>query len=391
MNFDNWEYRESELPKDKKEKEAYFEKLKEKFLLEIKSSKAVQDWLQQFDERFQEDFLQYYVSHKTSIIQYSNQYIRKAEQVAELKHREYTQKTLALVLQKKLFDLQCRWRAEQITLPGIRISWDFWYWAQNIFNCPFLDPVTDSELDTLQRYIQTDNFDPEILYTTGFGWQYYDEIRSNKEEETDDEVTTWYDFYDVYMGTSMLQLLPDIRGQKEKVYYEAVRQKEAEEQRAAGTVQQPHVPKPFKEFLFYSVHRCYEVACLFDDPYFVTLMKANSEENALGDTLENKECDAYSYMVKLENIPDLPPVRGGVSWRMALQYCYVDYLKIFIAKDLPAVCEEYQLYRSMNLLYTLDDKEDNEKRLDDFMMSNSHIEKILKGRALLGEPEDLNF
>ena len=389
MNFDNWEYKESELPKEAEKKEELFRSLKAKFLAEVQSNNVVQEWLQQFDDYNWKHFLSYYADYKVNLVKHSSLFIKKTEQVLELKHRNFTQKTLAMILQKKLFNLQCQWRAEQVTLPGIRITFDFWYWSKNIFNCPFIPPVTDAELQIMQRFVQTEDFDPENLYTTTYGWQYYDEIISKIQAEEQDEIVSWYTFYDTYMGTSAYLLLPNIRGQKEEVYYDIVHKKEQQEREAANIVPRP--PIEMKEGWWYTVQRCYEMACLFEDPYFVALMKADSEEEIEGDTLENAECDAYSYMVYLENIPNLPPVRAGLSWRMALKYCYVDFLRSFIYQDLFAAHDEYQMYRSMNLYYRIDDKDDNQEPLEDFKMSVHQIKRILEGRAMLGEPEDLNF
>src|SRR5687767_8395140 len=44
------------------------------------------------------------------------------------------------IQQKKLFDMQCLWRAEKISIPAIEVSTDFDYWEEDIFNCPFLEP-----------------------------------------------------------------------------------------------------------------------------------------------------------------------------------------------------------------------------------------------------------
>ena len=389
MNFDNWEYRESEIPKEPAQQEEHFRSLKQKFLEEVQNNSAVQQWLQQFNNYNWQHFLSYYADYKVNLVRHSSLFIKKTEQVLELKHRSFTQKTLAMILQKKLFDVQCQWRAELVTLPGIRVTFDFWYWSKHIFNCPLIGPITDAELQVMQRFIQTEDFDPDGLYTTNYGWQYYDEIIAKINDEEQDDIVSWYTFYDTYMGTSANLLLPDIRGQKEEVYCAVVREKEKKEREAANIAPRP--PVVMKEGLWYSSARCYEMACLFEDPHFVALMKADSEEELEGDTLENAECDAYSYMVKLENIPNLPPVRAGLSWRMALKYCYIDYLKIFIHQDLFAANEEYQMYRSMNLLYRIDDKETDEKSLEEFVMSNHQIKTILEGRAMLGEPEDLNF
>ena len=390
MNFENWEYNESKLPKEAEAKAELIEALKIKFRQEIDTSEAAQQWLQEFDKGSIERFVNHYVEYKISIINYSDLFIRRAEQVPELKYRDKTEAVLSMILEKKLFNLQCQWRAELITLPGIRITWDFWYWEDNILNCPFIDPVTETELELLQRYVQTNDFEAEYFELRASDWQDYKQLKRQEEEnDFDEQVMPWYNYYDTYMGTGMLKLLPDVRGPKEKLYMDAYRKKQQEELEAAGKVTPPYVYTPPKESLWYSVHRFYEMARVFDDPYFTTLMKAKSEEDSAGDTLEDKEGEANRYVHLLKNIPDLPPVRGGLSWRQALRYCYEDYLKSILVRDLPTVCEEYNLYRSMGINYQTGKYVD--KTLAEYSISNHCIEMILTGRVLLGEPEDLDF
>ncbi len=46
---------------------------------------------------------------------------------------------LQYIQQKKLFDAQCLWRAEQLDIPDIQICYDFMIWEKDILNCPFID------------------------------------------------------------------------------------------------------------------------------------------------------------------------------------------------------------------------------------------------------------
>ena len=57
------------------------------------------------------------------------------------------------ILQKKLFDMQCLWRAEKIIIPEINVSSDFRYWEANIFNCPFIEPVTENEIEIILKHL----------------------------------------------------------------------------------------------------------------------------------------------------------------------------------------------------------------------------------------------
>ena len=50
------------------------------------------------------------------------------------------------IQRKKLLDLQCRWRAGEIALPGIDCTFDFGALDAAIENCLLLPPITPDEL-----------------------------------------------------------------------------------------------------------------------------------------------------------------------------------------------------------------------------------------------------
>ena len=66
------------------------------------------------------------------------------EQEKILKYTTIANNKLWEIQQKKLFNLQCQWRAEAITIPEITISYEFTYWEKFIEQCPFLPPISEN-------------------------------------------------------------------------------------------------------------------------------------------------------------------------------------------------------------------------------------------------------
>jgi hypothetical protein len=68
-----------------------------------------------------ENFIRSYKWLKAFILQHGNRWLEKEEQES-LKWINAAQKHLGYIQQKKLFDAQCLWRAEQLTIPEIEYN-----------------------------------------------------------------------------------------------------------------------------------------------------------------------------------------------------------------------------------------------------------------------------
>jgi len=123
------------------------------------------------------------------------------------------------IQQRKLFDLQCKWRAGSIDLPGIETTYDFEYWSELIQRCPFLPPITQEEYDLYHDYVLSDDFDDCEQYSTS--WQTYVVLKmwDEEEDDEDDSYPAWYSYYERFKGGHDWRLLPDTRGDKEHEYW----------------------------------------------------------------------------------------------------------------------------------------------------------------------------
>ena len=311
--------------------------------------------------------------------------MQEMEKGRELRYRAETEDVFKAILQKKLFNLKLLWRAEQITLPGIEILMDFYRWEREPGACPFIEPPTAAEIALMQRFLLT--YDCDLgRHGRGLSVFSFRDFEDGEDNEAEDEMPEWFRYYDTYLGTAHLLLLPNIRGQKEEHYrelhFQEFRKELAEKEAAnprppASTL--PHLP-------FYDLGHQYKLSKLVDDEIFQELFRYEMEITADKNQAEEAAgvYDIEDIVYQLDNIPDPPPVRGGLSWREALYYCYQDYLKKVVAEDLPLVWEEDKFYRETGI--------GARKELPpDDGLSDLVKDQILRGRELAGEPRDFNF
>jgi hypothetical protein len=124
----------------------------------------------------------------------------------------------------------------------------------------------------------------------------------------------------------------------------------------------------------------------FEDPIFNLYFKHNRNETKKRKAAKKDERDVDDIYDKMTEIPDLPPVRGGLNWRDALYFCYLDYVHNIVADEIQIAYDEYLLYREMGIPSEIEDHVLHCKSL-----CNDVYEMILEGRELSGEPRDLNF
>ena len=159
------------------------------------------------------------------------------------------------ILQKKLFNLQCQWRADLIELPLIDICADFDYWEDNIRSCPFLPLITQEDIDLCIRFLHEELDNSNNDYEDKI-WQGYDKFKNQLHiDEYGEALDGYYSsaylpdlylFFDTFQGTTGLFDLPNIRGKKEKPFVykgsEIEYLQRIEDAKAAGTYKEDKKP-----------------------------------------------------------------------------------------------------------------------------------------------------
>ena len=111
--------------------------LKIKWRKEIMENEAAQKYFEGYLPSSIESFIKDYLVKKYIAFKHKDLYARQLEK-NRTRWIDEANEHLKPILQKKLFDLQCLWRAEQINLEGIEIAFDFSVVQQDIFNCSFI-------------------------------------------------------------------------------------------------------------------------------------------------------------------------------------------------------------------------------------------------------------
>jgi hypothetical protein len=361
-----------------------FKKEKEtEFYESLKNNARVQEWLSKFNEHSRDSFLKRYAKEKVNIILFQNYYREKSNEVKELKYREHTETALNLILEKKYFNLQLLWRAEKIVIPEIRTSWDFKLWENQLKTCPFLEPISRQEIEVMKMYLQSDSCelagDEDNVNHLNF-----EELLEKDEQDDFHNLPPWYEFYDNKMGTGYLMNLPNIRIPKEEYYHGLCIDK-----RRGNIPKQPEpeYPPTLPFLMFLDYEKMYELAKENEDEIFTECFRVIYEQKKEREAIEKYERNIENIYPQLLSMKNLPPVRGGISWREALYFCYLDYIHSVIYDEIDIVYDEYLMYKELDLNTEKENFRSNSWK----ELNEQYLNMILEGREIAGEPRDLNF
>ncbi len=409
------------------EREAkYFKQLEKKQQLVINyyneaiKNPKFREYLSAFRLDTQNVFLKEYAQFKAEFELEGNKYF-KLKQTKDLQFHKTAEEMLWHIQQKKLFDLQCLWRAEQIQIEQIKIADDFKYWSADIKRCPFIDPITEQEAELLQQFVSSLSFEKPLF--NYYNWQNYDDFA--EEHKGDREILSmpeWYHFYNMHRGTESLMILPDIRGKKEEHYQQtAIRYRvtvsphkqtpeselEKEEDAALHINENeeydqddppPYQPEKIiapgdkRTFLGRSIdNEINDFINLFEDDKLKSIHQIRQRLNhreRQGQPFDNYRLQQA--MNLLLDAGDDYPIDAYYDWRQAVLNLANKFERENIAKAIPIVYQQYKFRMESGIapFLTKIEKEDILKKKENNKFDR---ELILQGRKLLNEPLDFNF
>ena len=289
------------------------------------------------------------------------------------------------IQQKKLFDIQCQWRAEKLTLHEIIICMDFKYWENNVMNCPFIAPVTEEEINIYMQYLESFNFEDEQGWFES--WQDYHGIKEAYEtDNANRNFPEWYDFYNGRKGTGVYLQFPDLRGMKEDKYIALWREEKNRLDEANKIIQPPAETRPHLTNWPHSQVPWFVET--FEDKktqaYFKVYggNKFDDDDDDFEDTF-GEDIDNITHY--LEKAREIIPVQAWFDYREALSRAYRKYECRKIAEAMPAAYQRYMMYVTTGMQFNGEPWDNWKKNHDDW------INIILRGRELCGEPRDLDF
>lgn len=353
--------------------------LKIKWRQEIEQNKEIQAHLDKYKKISVDAFITHYVNHKFQVYRYGDMYIKLAED-ERTKWIDLAHEQLKCIQQKQLFDLQCQWRAEQIKLNGVEKCIDFKKWEEDILNCPFLKPISESDIELYQEFLTKFELDFANQFWN-IEWQDYDEIKGGYDEDSEEtSIPEWYQFHYENSETSSLLLLPDIRGEKEEFYrriWYVNQNKEIEKKQKDQPIKltdnRPYLNASDRGMMSFLFSNFEDQLTQKRDQYYRMAIE------------EYRDTSIYEDMFRelIEANEDVS-IDGHYDIKEAVEMAYNSYYAKKTAEHLPLAYEQYLLTRKMG--FVIKGERDYFGDLDDI-----YTKSILGGRELNGEPRDFNF
>lgn len=382
LNFDNFKYNTTSLPSDADERKKFYEQLEQEFYEEVKNSEVAGKYFENYRPDSIESFIKAYASkklHLTQCYQYYSEEYHELE-LKELNYQKQAEEMLELILQKKLFNIQLRWRAGELEIEGIEMSHDFCFWEQHIMDCPFIPTITSQEVELLKEYLLSLEYDQEADEHQ-FEWQNYEQITEKNEEGDMDFFPNWYHFYDNRMGTGMLLLLPDKKGKQENFYLDIA----FEPARSANRPVDDSKP-----FLHGWRDGIFDFAKYFEqDKYFAALFKYCKYVDDKFD--KDPNIDDLREAIEFLATADRPIYfKSHLPWDKALLTAAKEYQNTKIVEALDFAFDQYLMMKELGFAKDKSPDEIAKAYSKDYLVQ-FYREKILEGRVKNGEPKDFNY
>jgi len=317
---------------------------------------AMQAWLKNFwgDGG---GLLAHYAEKKARYLVHGPSWLAAEESRATQPLTEATER-LWEIQQKKLFNLQCEWRAGLLDLPGVETGAEFADWGRDITRCPLLPPIGAEDVALYRAYLLGDD-----CVDVGAGiigqptWQEYDLFRQwHRLEEAGSEspghdlgralpdgmqdsfgrlfnllfrYPEWYAYYDLYRGTGPLLRLPDERGPAPSPAL------------AAPPEEPPTDPlePPLRHLSTTDLQLSEALIKRFESRDVLRFMRAMEFQPE-----QDAETEAmYAVYEELCEARDPVPVAAGPDWRECLRQAQVAHEKRTLTDALPAAYRDYCL------------------------------------------------
>ncbi len=380
---------------------------------------AAQAWLAQFTDG--ESFLEHYAEQRAKYLVDGPGWRDRAERRAQAL-RQQADERLWHIQHRKLFLLQCQWRAEQVTLPPdwIQVSLDFEVATHRVHECPFLDPITPDEVDQYCAYLRSEECqDLETYVPIVNGWQFYDKYRLWREaqERGEDPVAAalgpgweerprffisadlslwrypeWYAWCDDHVPGLNWLLLPDVRGPKE-AYYAQLGEETAPRPAPPPPVAPADPPTPRLPRLDSDDPTMIETLLRrFEPPEMLQYYRALDYSTTEPEHRDRLDRQARAAVDALENVAEPLALLAAPDWRVAIHRTWDAYRREQMVRAVRAAYAAYGRREQAGLPHP----PPSERGTSTYQQiaqryAEHHRAAILNGRQAAGEPADFDF
>jgi len=371
-------------PEEEKERALRRKEMYDRYKAELEADPTLQKMLERTYPTSRQGFIEDYAGKKVNWVEYADNH-RKWLEREDLQWVEKASACLDQILQKKLFDAQCLWRAEQLEIKEVDVTDDFRYWGANVRSCPFIDPINEADLDIYVQYLQSSNFEQGLGFMED--WQDHEEItaayRSDGEERN---VPEWYEFHNGRTGLGIYMTLPDIRLEKEEVYMDLWRKQhfqqaaQLKKELATAHAENPDAPEHRPMLNHYKEGWMKWFVETFEDKDTIAAFQAYTK--VVVDSSHDEELhDSLELLARADR---LVPMQGWYDWKEAVHRTADSYGRTRILEALPEAYEQYRLHIDLGLGFEMEHDRS-------YGWNDGYRKAILDGRELNGEPRDFNF
>lgn len=354
------------------------ESIEEDIKQRMESDEKLKAWFHQFNKDTWASFIGMYAITKYAALQCPNRYANEFKPTNKV-FNEHARTALEHIQQKKLFNLQCEWRAGKLELPIVQFTYDFQIYGRDaIMDCPFLPPVEMEEVELFIQFLKSSESNAYLEYECE-DWQAYHTFKTEHQSEESCETPDWYEFYDSMRGTGYLLDLPDLKGEQEDRYRAAIKEHERPDE--PPYVPDPEYDKPYADEMEFGI----DFAKRFEDPETAEIIVSYIKGMDLHERHGLLE-DHFDYLKK---IPETFPFVQHQDWREALRLTALQYQKDRIADALPRVWRQYirgvgddrEAYINRRIALA----EKDLSKLDSYKLRYIYVRLYQKGQKLLGE------
>lgn len=348
----------------------------QQFIDQTLANPKVQTWMAQFGADSVKPFLRDYFRNL-------GQWNRTGEHYLSQKHDRLTRITrraedlLEFVQQKKLWDLQILWRANQATVEGVVTSLDFLLLEGKIKSLDFISPISGADIELLKAFLEDDHASRNILAHDG--WQDYGSLIRKNEIHHLYRFPKFYEFADAATGTVPLwRVLPDLRGEKES-YYAGVARRQRYEATAPTAV--PDREIDFRPSLYIGAEHAIPLAKMIEEHKTYERIEAYY-------TVPKDKDYQLAWAIEILEEADLKlPIEAHPYWKTGVILAAQRYDHGLLVEALDAAYENYLFRRQVGIGFADEPFQTMNFKCDPMHWRN----EILKGREILGEPLDFNF
>ena len=352
---------------------------KQAFIQAMSTNPRANDFFTRFEANKEgiSTFLNYYADHKKKVAERGNK-LSPEIQYWKDQAKEMAWLAYKIICRRKIFIAQCLWRAYELKIPEVGISYEFWVWGENPLHCSFIEPATSQELELMKSFLLRKDFRKWDLNQHNHGQQYDEYVETEEERKQGEpgEYPLWYTYCDEHLDEPDWRALPNLKGEKEQFYMEAVPQSTPAHQ---GVTQPPTEEK--QSMSWYDQEQyAIKLAEEMGDQKTAQYMKDRIYTRK-GQTGPDVDAPQRYLEVHQEEMIAIP---ADAHWATGLNRSAEMHQARKAAEMLDEVHEEYIYRRANNILPP--------KKTAYMQLITSHFqEDILQGRKHLGEPEDFNY